>query len=76
MWVVQAGTLLSIPDDAPVPHGSSKIDVPDDFHRNPGGFTMKGNELVRRDEPRPTSQSKLTAEEIERIKGAIAEGRI
>lgn len=76
MWIVQHGSLLRFPDDAPLPHGSVKIKVPEDFHQNPSAYVLKNNALVRRPERDRPAQANLTAEDVARIKKAIAEGRV
>jgi len=82
MWVIQQDALVSLPDDVPVPTGSTRIDVPPDFGEQPEAYKLDGLRLVRRSEEEiRNAQSRmeqltLTQDHIARIKRAIAEGRL
>ena len=74
MWIVQKDMVLQIPDDAPLPPDSRVIDVPADFARDGGAFTFRNGAFTRR--ATPPTPPKLTPEEVEILKAAIASGRL
>jgi hypothetical protein len=76
MWIIQNETLLSIPDDAPLPPQSVKVDVPEDFRQNRTLYRIKGSGLIRSKaaEARGDTPPRLTQDDIARIKKAIERG--
>ena len=78
MWVIQNDTLLSLPDDAPLPPNSVKVDLPTDFKQNPSLYRIEKSAFVRaaRTEPPPAPSPRLTPEEIVKLKKAIERGDI
>jgi hypothetical protein len=77
MWVIQNGALLSLPDDAPLPPNSVKIELPGDFKQNPSSYRIEKSALIRVTAPEPRTPSpRLTPEEIVKIKKAIERGAI
>ena len=76
MWIIQNETLLSIPDDAPLPPNSVKVEPPADFKQNPLSYRIKGSGFIRSKAPPPEPSPQLTPEEIIKIKKAIKRGEI
>jgi hypothetical protein len=84
MWVIQGDVLVSLPDGAPVPPGSKRIEPPAGFHDDPRGYGVKNGELVemKRPERKAAARSKrgdaaqLTPDEIAKIRAAIKAGKI
>jgi hypothetical protein len=78
MWIIQNNTLLSIPDDAPIPPYSVRVTLPDDFLRNPSHYRVEAARIVRH-EPSPDIQpspNRLTRDDIIKLKKAIERGDI
>lgn len=79
MWIIQNDSLLSIPDDAPMPPNSAKVELPEDFKKNPTLYRIHGSKLER---GKPTKASpasahaRLTREDIAKLKKAIERGDI
>jgi hypothetical protein len=84
MWVIQGDVLVSLPDGAPVPPGSKRIEPPAAFHNDPRGYGVKDGKLVeiKRPERNAAARSKrgteaqLTPAEITKIRAAIKAGKI
>lgn len=76
MWIIQNETLLSIPDDAPLPPNSVKVDPPADFKQNPLSYRIKGAGFIRSTSSLPEPSPRLTPEEILTLKRAIERGDI
>ena len=78
MWIIQNDTLLSLPDDAPLPPHSVKVELPADFKQNPSLYRIEKSAFIRGKAPKsPRSPSpRLTPEEILKLKKAIERGEI
>lgn len=82
MWVIQGQHLVRLPDNAPIPSGSVRVDVPDDFSAQPEAYTIENGQIAKRSEKeiqmirQQREAQKLSQQEIARIKKAIAEGRL
>jgi hypothetical protein len=82
MWVIQGEVLIRLPDDAPVPPDSVKVEVPGDFRERPEAYRLGRRGVVRRSEPElrrereRAAQRKLTEDEVTLLKQAIADGRL
>jgi hypothetical protein len=74
MWVIQGDILVSLPDGAPVPAGSTQAALPPGFHENPHGFTVQDGAVVPFERPIREPLLQLTQSEIARIKAAIEAG--
>jgi len=77
MWIIRDNTLISMPDTAPLPPNSTRVDVPNDFLANPRAYKVEGGAIVKRaptdiKKPKPT----LTADEVLRVRAAIEKGVI
>ena len=79
MWVIHGDILLSMPDTAPLPPNGKRVDLPDDFRANPRAYKIEGGAIVKRTtadmkpaQPKPI----LTADEVDRVRAAIAKGVI
>ena len=79
MWVIHQDILLSMPDAAPLPPNSTRVDVPNDFLANPRAYKVEGGAIVKR-APTEMKTSKpnamLTADEVLRVRAAIEKGVI
>ena len=76
MWVINDDLLYSVPDDAPVPRGAKATDLPEGFLADPGGWTIRNGAFVKTKPAKSAVPAGLTADDIARIKAAIADGRI
>ena len=76
MWVIQNDALLSLPDDAPLPPNSLKVELPGDFKQNPSSYRIEKSAFIRVTAPELPRAPRLTAEEIVKIKKAIERGAI
>jgi hypothetical protein len=84
MWVIQGDVLVSLPDGAPLPPGSKRIEPPAGFYDDPRGYGVKDGELVeiKRPERKADARSKRGAEaqlspaEIAKFRAAIKAGKI
>lgn len=76
MWVIQSDTLLSLPDEAPVPPNSLKVELPGDFKQNPSSYRIEKSAFIRVSAPEAPRAARLTAEDIVKIKKAIERGAI
>ena len=77
MWIIRDNTLISMPDTAPLPPNSTRVDVPNDFLANPRAYKVEGGAIVKRaptDIKKPTPS--LTADEVLRVRAAIEKGVI
>jgi len=79
MWIIRDNTLISMPDTAPLPPNSTRVDVPNDFLANPRAYKVEGGAIVKRapteikiSKPKPI----LTADEVLRVRAAIEKGVI
>jgi hypothetical protein len=75
MWIIQRDTLMSIPDDAPLPPESLEVQLPKDFLDSPEGYVVKDGKLIK-SKRKPTRPKGLTAEDIAKIKAAIKAGTL
>ena len=76
MWIIQGNHLMSISDGARLPPGSTRVELPADFFRDPRRYKVEGGQLVMRSESelqsiKARSTPKLTPDDIRRIKQAI-----
>jgi hypothetical protein len=76
MWVIQNDTLLSLPDDAPLPPSSLKVELPGDFKQSPSSYRIEKSAFIRVPAPESPRAPRLTAEDIAKIKKAIERGVI
>lgn len=80
MWLIQKDSLLRVADDTPIPPGTKKIRVPDDFEANPSHYRIADGRIVRRSaaelKARASARLTLTQDDIRRIKEAIEKGII
>jgi hypothetical protein len=75
MWLIKNDILFSIPDDAPQPRGTTRIELPEDFHANPDIWAIKAGSLVRT-KPVKRAPAGLSLNDIGKIKAAIAAGKL
>ena len=83
MWLVQSGNvLLEWPDDAPVPPGSTEVELPDDYFDHPEAYVLQRGRIVRRSDEElaafkaSRAAALLSRDEISKLKDALREGRI
>jgi hypothetical protein len=82
MWIIQGDVLVRLPDGAPLPPGSIRVEPPAAFHDDPRGYGVKDGKLVEIKRPERAARAKrgaeeqLTPDEIARIRAAIKAGKI
>jgi hypothetical protein len=84
MWVIQRDVLVSLPDGAPVPPGSRRIEPPAGFFADPRGYAVQDGQLVEvalpqrkaKARPKRDAEVQLTASEVAKVRAAIKAGRL
>jgi hypothetical protein len=82
MWLIQNGTVVRVPDDAPRPPGAVVVEPPADFLTAPHTYRIGKRTLTRRTEAELAAQQQqmaaatLTPEEVRALKQALASGRL
>lgn len=84
MWVIQGDVLVRLPDGAPLPPRSKRIEPPEGFHVDPRGYAVQDGKIVEVKRPAPTAAAKskaggaaqFTAAEVAKIRAAIKAGKI
>lgn len=83
MWLIQNNNvLIEWPDDAPVPPGSSEVELPEDYFDEPGTYTFVRGRIVRRPEAEIATmkayreENSFSKDEITRLKTALREGKL
>jgi hypothetical protein len=82
MWIIQGDVLLSLPDGAPIPPGSTKVEPPADFRDDPRRYVIEAGKFIlnrkARNAARPNrrAETQLTAEEVAKVRAAIKAGKI
>lgn len=74
MWVIQGEIMISLPDGAPLPPGSTPVDLPAGFESDPRGFVIQDGKLLPFERPQRKPKLKLSQKDIARIKAAIKAG--
>ncbi len=75
MWVIYGDLLYSVPDDAPVPRGATAVEPPTDFLDDPTGWTIRDGGFAKLKAKR-AAPSGLSAADVDKIKAAIAAGKL
>jgi hypothetical protein len=78
MWVTDGNAVLELPDDADVPAGWRATGVPDDYPTNVHAYALKRGRLqpVEGAQRRGATRARLSDDDVQRVKEAIADGRV